>query len=378
MRLATGALIMAVLTGANAAAAGDGSADIHAIVTREIRDILPADAPGGAAVVVRMGGRTRFFTYGSGDPARAQPVTPDALFNLASLGKVFDAVVLAQAVQRGELALDDPVAKYVGELADGGDIRRVTLGQLATHTSGLLLPQDHPPWPTASYTLPDFLRTLAAWHADERHEPGRQHMYTHAGYILLHLALERRFGMPLAQLIRERILDPLAMTSTSLPMQPGANPRGELEPALQRRAVQGYEDSGRPIGEPGDIQGYYHWLGTAQMFASARDMAAFLAAGLGELPDHRPLQQAMALAQRAVLPISPRNDQALAWEINKNDLPIVEKNGGLDNTSTYMGLMASRKIGIVILCSRGNQDTAAVGRRILLEIAARRRISARR
>ena len=69
----------------------------------------------------------------------------DSLFNLASLGKVFDATLLALAIRRGELNFDDPVDRYVTELQQGGDIRNVTLGQLATHTSGLLLPQDDLP-----------------------------------------------------------------------------------------------------------------------------------------------------------------------------------------------------------------------------------------
>jgi beta-lactamase class C len=378
MRFATSALMMALLAGSNMAAPTSGAVDIQKIVTHEIRDILPPSEAGGAAVAVRFRGRTHFFNYGFADRARARPITSDSLFNLGSLGKLFDAILLAGAVQRRELALDDPVATYVGELADGGDIKRVTLGQLAVHTSGLLLPQDHPPWPTDFYTLPDFLRVLAAWRADEDHEPGRQHIYTHAGYILLHLALERRFGEPLAHLIRDRILSPLRMASTTLPMRPGGNPRGELEPALRQRAVQGYEDSGKPIGEPGDVQGYYHWPGAGQMFSTARDMAVFLAANLGEGPQDRALQQAMALAQRAVFTMSPRYDQALAWEIDKNDLTIVEKSGGLNNSSTYIGLIPSRKIGIVILSNRGNQHPSEAGRRILRELAAHSRTSAHR
>jgi beta-lactamase class C len=283
---------------------------------------------------------------------------------------------LALAVEHGELALDDPVVKFVPEIV-GGDMKPVTLGQLASHSSGLLLPQDHPPWPTESYTLPEFLKTLAAWQTDAQHAPGQQHMYTHAGYILLHLALERRYGMPLAELLRERITAPLGLTSTVLPAREGANPRGELDDALKARAVQGFEDSGQPIGEPGDNQGYYHWVGAGQMFSSARDMAVFLAANLGELPGQAELQQAVALTHRRVLAISPKNDQALAWEINKNDIPIVEKNGGLDNTSTYIAMIPSRKIGIVILSNRGNQAPHDVGRRILAELASLRRVSAR-
>src|SRR5260370_4850289 len=136
-------------------------------------------------------GRSLFFNYGWADRASNRPITTDTLFNLASLRKVFEATLLAQAVRNGDLRLDDPVAKYVVELQQGGDIRQVTLGQLATHTSGLLLPQDHPPWPDWGYTLSEFIRTLNAWKADKA--PGQRHLYTHAGFVLLQLALERRY-----------------------------------------------------------------------------------------------------------------------------------------------------------------------------------------
>src|SRR5207245_8127869 len=65
--------------------------------------------------------------------------------------------------------LDDPVAKYVVELQQGGDIHKVTLGQLATHTSGLLLPQDHPPWPDWGYTLPEFIRDRKSTRLNSSH-----------------------------------------------------------------------------------------------------------------------------------------------------------------------------------------------------------------
>ena len=51
-----------------------------------------------------------------------------------------EATLLAQAVRNGELTLEETVAKYVTELARDNDIGRVTLGHLATHRSGLLLP----------------------------------------------------------------------------------------------------------------------------------------------------------------------------------------------------------------------------------------------
>ena len=365
MRFVTATLILALLPAP--AASADGQ--VERIVTRHIQPIVPVDGAGGVAVALRIERRTSFFNYGWADHANQRPITTDTLFNLASFRKVFEATLLAQAVRNGELRLDDPVAKYVVELQEGGDIRRVTLGQLATHTSGLLLPQDHPPWPNWGYTLPEFIRTLNAWKADK--EPGQQHLYTHAGFILLALALERRFGLPIDELMEQRLLRPLGMVSTTLPRRDDS-PRGRLSAELARRAVQGYADDSRPVGEPGDQQGYYHWPGTSQMYASPRDMAVFLAANLGELAIDRSLWEAIKLAQQTVATIGPRNRQALAWEVIVGNAPtIVEKYGGLDNASAYIGMMPSRQFGIVILGNRGNQYPHEVGRRILLELAAR-------
>lgn len=350
-------------------ARADPDAAIERLVSGVIRQELPADGIGGAAVAVRIGGRTLFLNFGMA--AAGRPMTSDALFNLASLRKVFEAVVIAEAVNRGELRLSDRVADDVSELARDHDIGRITFGQLATHTSGLLLPQDHPPWPNWGYTLPKFIDALNSWRADKEQEPGEQHIYTHAGYVLLQLALERHFGMPIAELLDERVLHPLELTSTVLPER-NEDGRAALTPPLLARTVQGYEESGKPKGEPGDQQTYYHFPGTGQMFSSARDLAAFVAANLGEAPVEPRLQQALVMAQRELVAISPRNSQALAWEVNHNSKPpIVEKNGGLDNSSTYVGMIPKRKIGIVILINRGENNPAELGRRILRALAAR-------
>jgi len=250
------------------------------------------------------------------DQATKRPLTSDSLFNLASVGKVLDATLLALAVRQGEVSLDDAVDKYVTELQQGRDIRTVTLGQLATHTSGLLLPQDHPPWPTWGYTLPEFIRVLAEWKADKHHEPGKQHIYTHAGFILLHLALERRFQSSIGDMLDARVLKPLGMTNTTLPLA-DENGRAQLAPVLLERTVQGYSEEGEPIGSPGAVQSYYHWPGTAQMYSSARDMARFLAANLGELPIDPVLQAAMRDAQHCMFPMTRRVTQGLAWEVDR-------------------------------------------------------------
>src|SRR5215510_12812881 len=212
---------------------------VEQIVAEHIQAVLPPDQAAGAAVAVRMDGRTQFFNFGWADLANGRPVTTETLFNLGSLRKLFETTLLAQAADAGALSLDDSVAKYLTELAQGSDIGRVTLGQLATHTSGLLLPQDHPPWPDWGYTLPQFIAALNAWKADK--PPGTQHLYTHAGYVLLALALERRYDTPIDELIEQRLLRPLGMTSTTVP---GNQEDAHLSPEHQQRAVQGYAEDG--------------------------------------------------------------------------------------------------------------------------------------
>jgi beta-lactamase class C len=369
----TAGLILSLTGVPTGAAGGHLVAAVERLVERHVRDLLPSHGTGGAAVAVRIDGRTLFFNYGYADRAANRPVTPDALFNLGSVAKVFDATLLTLAVQRGELALEDPVARYVTELQRGDDIRRVTLGQLASFTSGLVLPQDEPPWTAENLTPQRFLALLNAWQARPGQEPGRQVRHTHSNYILLRLALERRFGMTIAELMEQRLLRPLELNSTVLPV-PAADahrhPRGRIPPAFHGRLVQGYAEDGTPSGEPGNLQGFYHWVGTGQMYSSARDLAVKLAGHLGELPGHQPLQRAMRHTQRGVLAFGEGSIGALAWEAHRQDgWTIVERYGGLDNATATLAMIPERRLGVVILCNH-SQDVATAGQRLLLGLAS--------
>jgi len=352
--------VIGVLLAAGAARAQQ--VNVEQIVAQKVQAILPENGKGGGvAVAVRMNGTTSFFNYGFANNAQNRRVTEDSIFNLGSVGKLFATTSLAEAVKQGQLSLDDPVAKYVTELQRGGDIRPVTLGQLASHTSGLpRVPQQYEHWHRGNYTWPDFVRFLNSWKTDPKHEPGQQYLYSNAAMVLLRVALERRFNTRFAALMQERITVPLGMNSTALPL-----PRD-----LLGRAVQGYGQMGKPIGRPGEESGTFKWPGAGQIYSSSRDMAAFLAANMGELPDRRPMENAMALAQQPVFTVNPHFKQGLAWQVvSAGNLTIVDKNGGLPNTSTYIGFAPQQKLGIVILVNRGKQHATGIGRQILHALA---------
>ena len=353
-------IVIAILLSGGSARAQE--LNIEQIVKQKVQPILPKNGKGGGvAVAVRMDGKTSFLNYGMADNATHRPVTPDSIFNLGSVGKLFATTSLAQAVKQGELSLDDPVAKYVTELQRGGDIRQVTLGQLASHTSGLpRVPGQYERWHRGRYTWPDFVRFLNSWKTDPKHEPGKQYLYSNAAMVLLRVALERRFNTQFAALMHERITAPLGMSSTALPL-----PRD-----LLGRAVQGYGPMGKPIGPPGQESGVFEWPGAGQIYSSSRDMATFLAANMEELPDHGPMENAMSLAQQPVFTVNPHFKQALAWQdVTSGNLAIIDKNGGLQNTSTYIGFAPQQKLGIIILVNRGKQHATGIGRQILHALA---------
>ena len=358
----TDVVIVIVIGALLACGPAHAQVNVEQIVAQKVQPMLPKNGSGGGvAVAVQMNGKTQFFNYGFADNAQNRQVTADSIFNLGSVGKVFATTLLAQAVKQGELGLDDPVAKYVTELQRGGDIRRITLGQLASHTSGLpRVPQQYETWHKGRYTWPDFVRFLNSWKASPNHEPGQQYLYSNAAMVLLRVALERRFNTRFAALMHQRLTSPLGMTSTALPV-----PRD-----LLGRAVQGYNPSGRPLGRPGMEGGTFEWSGSGQIYSSSRDMATLLTANLGELPGHGAIENAMTLAQKPVFTVSARLKIGLAWQnVSAGNFTIIDKNGGLNNTSTYIGFAPQRKIGVVILVNRGRQNATIYGRQIIHALA---------
>ena len=348
-------------------------AQMRDIVATELAPTATPDHPGGLAAALYAGRHVEFFNYGLANDATKQPVTPDTLFNLASLRKPFEATLVALGTLRGELWLDDPLPKYLPDL-DGDYIRHVTVGELATHTSGLLLPTDHPPWPNDSYSQTQFMAMLNAWTPPAGVAPGKQRIYSHAGYVLLQLVLERRYRTPIAKLIESRILTPLSMHATCIPER-GPGNRAIMDDAAMRRVAQGYSDRGSAIGPIGDQQSYFDFPGTGQMFSSARDLAAFVAAAVDGRSIDPHLREALSMTQRESFHVDQRFGQAtfgqaMAWEtVHLPDVTVVDKPGGLNNASGYIGLVPAHRLGIVLLANRGEYPHEIARYKILPALA---------
>ncbi len=279
---------------------------------------------------------------GYGHVSADDPTQPDGdtVFEIGSITKVFTATVLADLVLQEELGLDTPVQSVLGDEVSmpTSDGAQITLGHLATHSSGLpRLPDNFDPAdptnPYADYTVEDLYAFLSSHKLtrdiDETVE------YSNVGFGLLGHALALGAGTDFEALIAERVLQPLQMSDTAI----------ELTPALRERLATGHDGQLRPAAN-WDLPAL---AGAGALRSTVHDLLTFLEANLGLDPS--PLRQAM---ERARTP--QRSDPALGMDIGlgwiiarEGDREFVWHNGGTGGYASFIGFDAQAGEGIVIL-----------------------------
>jgi serine-type D-Ala-D-Ala carboxypeptidase/endopeptidase len=326
-------------------ARGDGftipavSAEIRKILVQRIDD--DRQSVGIVVGVVGPAGR-HIVSHGALDQGDPRPLAGDTVFEIGSLTKVFTALLLAEMVQRGEVALADPVARYLPSrvVVPHRNGRHITLQDLATHRSGLprmpsnFKPND-PSNPYADYTAEQMYQFLST-HELSRDVDSRFE-YSNLGYGLLGHALERRGGADYESLVRTRILDPLGMNSTRI----------ELSSDMRARLAPGHN---------GRLERVSSWdfltlAAAGALRSTANDMLTFLAANLGYT------QSPLGPAMTAMLQV-PRAGRGtpMGWQIVTldglivpNGRHIVWMNGGTYGYRSFLGFDPKIRTGVVVL-----------------------------
>lgn len=174
-----------------------------------------------------------------GESMSGVPATTDMHFRSGAVSIPQVSTVLLQLVDEGTVTIDDTLATW---LPDVPNADRVTLGQLAQMTSGYADYVQSTEFVTAFLSDP-----FRQWTPEELYpfgtdqplfyEPGTNWDYAHTNYVLLGLAIEQITGKPLAEVLRERVLDPLGMTETD---DPGT-------PEIQQPVLHAYDSERREL-----------------------------------------------------------------------------------------------------------------------------------
>jgi CubicO group peptidase (beta-lactamase class C family) len=298
-------------------------------------------AVGIVAGLVDGAGQT-FTAAGSTKPG--ERVMPDAntVYEIGSITKVFTSLVLADMVVRGEVALDDPVSKFLPKEVQvpsrGG--REITLLDLSNQVSGLprlhgnFRPAD-PGNPYADYGPAQLYAFLSGYKLPR--DIGASYEYSNIGVGLLGEALALKAGTSYEELVRRRVLEPLGLSDTSI----------TLSASMRDRLAEGTDQALKPV-KNWDFDAL---AGAGAIRSTARDMLKFLTAAMGLRPT--PLRKAFDLMLEHRRPTgAPDLDIAMGWHIwTRYGTEIVWHNGGTGGYRSFVGFTPGTKTGVVVLCN---------------------------
>lgn len=321
---------------------------------RLARDRVESGRSHGLAIGM-IGADGGSYAVFAGSARFAVPIGEHTVFEIGSITKVFTGILLADMINRGEVRFDQPVAELLPEgtsvPSHGGAV--ITLGQLATQTSGLpRLPDNMRPAdmgnPYADYSVTqmyDFLRRH-----ELRRAPGAQYEYSNLGVGLLGHALALRAGVSYEAIVRERILDPLGMTATGI----------TLSPTMREQMAEGRNPDGAivPLWDLPTL------AGAGGLRSSLHDMMQFLAAN--RAPPDNAIGRAIALSHAPRFRVNAALSLALNWHIsNFRGDTIIWHNGGTGGFRTMLGVNAGAREAMVLLGSSAH-DNDDIVRHILM------------
>src|ERR1700691_1554556 len=303
------------------------------------------DGIGTVVGVIGPGGR-RVISYGHLNQGDPRPLNGDTVFEIDSVSKVFTALLLGDMVQKGEVSLRDPVAKYlppgIGIAERNGS--PITLLDLATHTSGLpFMPDDASVYAGSSakqstQKLYGFLS-----HYELPHAPGAEWGYSNIGYWLLGQALASQARTDYETLLQTRVIAPLKLTNTAItPSLP-----------MKARLAVGHNAVLQPAPPYSSVSIYSAMPAAGGLVSTANDMLTFLSVCMGY--EHSPLASSMALMLNDHRPIDDGSEQALGWVVmgeGKGDDRLIMHEGFTWGYASYVAWDPKNRVGVVVLSNQ--------------------------
>jgi CubicO group peptidase (beta-lactamase class C family) len=235
--------------------------------------------PGVVAMVADADTVLYTGAFGRQDDGRKVPMSKDTLFNIASMTKPVTSVAVMMLVEHGDVALDDPIGKYLPELADKEVIekfnasdksytkrpaaRPITIRHLLTHTSGLGYAFASPVLAALMGSDPN----ASAMKLPLLHDPGAKWSYGESTRVL-GLMVAKVSGRKLDEFVQERIFAPLGMTDTSYAVPAAKHDRVATVHRLTDKGTLEEQPNGATIASP--------VLGDGGLYSTAGDYVKFM------------------------------------------------------------------------------------------------------
>jgi D-alanyl-D-alanine-carboxypeptidase/D-alanyl-D-alanine-endopeptidase len=319
--------------------------DLRAALEQRFKD----DRTGACVAAAVIDNGTIATAYYCADPKSQRPYDEHTAFEIGSVTKTMTAALLAEFIARGEVALEDPLAKLLppGTSVPSYNARQITIADIVTHTSGLpAIPSQYRITdinnPYASVTERDLLGALAATQLTRA--PGSQWEYSNFAMMVLSYALAKRSGKDYEALLRERLLAPLGMNETYVAKRPP-----------QVRLAQGHFANTMPT-VPWDFPA--DMAGVGGVRATLPDMVRYLEGELGTRQSA--ITPALARTQQQVTSIGDHT-MGINWEILStaniaNGHTLIMHGGGTGGYSSFVVFDRAAKRAAVLLSDTALTD----------------------
>ncbi len=227
-------------------------------VQEQLDEAIGHGFDGMVVYIDQEGQPPQYFASGWHDREAKIPAKPNALFKIASISKLYDAVAVTKLVNDGRLSLDKTIADYLPQLSDKiENSDKITLRLMIQHRSGIPNFTDAPNfWAAPTETFEESLALIQGKPAN--FEPGEDYEYCNTNYLLINKIMDDELGYGNFQYIQEEILIPLNLNNTFASLS-----EVNLEDVM----------SGYHVGYPSDLK-----MNDYGMHATAEDVGTFLRA----------------------------------------------------------------------------------------------------
>ena len=225
----------------------------------------------GVVLLARDGKPLLRQAWGLGNRETETPLTPETRLNVASIGKIFTRIALAQLARAEKLSLDDHLSEYLPDFPRAADM---TLDMLAEHRSGVgdIFNERYEAMDRSSLRhnrdYLDLIRDQPLWF-----EPGEQRRYSNGGYVLLGEVIAKASGLDYYEYLKRNVFTPAGMKATAALIE-GDGTSG---------VARGYTREGATPGGERDNVATRPWRGSAAggSYSTVDDLLALDRALLG-------------------------------------------------------------------------------------------------
>jgi len=281
---------------------------------------------------------SRVLTAGTLSKKDVSPVTGDSVFEIGSISKAFTGVLLAAAIERGDVKLDDAASTHLkATKIPQKNGEPILLRHLAQHTSALpRMPTNfapkNPANPYADYTVEDMYAFVSVGALSR--SPGQKYDYSNLGMGLLGHLLAVKAGMDYEKFLESTLCEPLRMKSTAI----------TLTPDLRKRLAFGHNGSGVQV----ENWDFPTLAGAGAIRSTVNDMLLFARANLS-LTETK-LKTALEASHASRFKMTDEMSIALGWHVlTKNGTEIIWHNGQTGGYHSFIGLVKATKRAVVIL-----------------------------